>query len=141
MREGEEAIEHVFIDSETFRQRKLAGFFIDTVQPFSLPYQYGLPRLEFDNTKVTLVMLRFQFLGLFAVHYPTSTIYHIEAPRDRVERELEARRDADLGTRLADYDLECEQGHQLADRVFTNDSTLEQLETQVTDAIAEDYYQ
>lgn len=138
-RVGEENIEHVFVSSKEFEKRKAKDFFLEVVQPFGLEYGYGVPRLKFEKQKVTLVMLRYQFLDLAVKHYPGFVTYHIEAPYDMVKKELLKRSDNQLGSRLKDYEEECEQGRLLADRTFVNSSTLEALFGDVVSAINTDF--
>ena len=46
VREGEDELEHVFVDDKEFSRRASEGFFLDWAQPFDLPYSYGLPPIE-----------------------------------------------------------------------------------------------
>src|SRR5205085_11400244 len=54
--EADGSLEHRFVTDAEFDRLKNAGFFLDTVEMFGLPYRYGLPRSTARTTEV--VMLR-----------------------------------------------------------------------------------
>ncbi len=139
MRPGEEELEHIFVDSTTFRIKERENHFLEVVRPFDLEYRYGLPELLFCTSAITLVMLRARFISLFNQYYPDNFIYHIEAPIDRVEAAVLSRGTENIGSRLAEYESECSLGRKIASRVFMNDGTIETLMIKILDAIGEDF--
>ncbi|HET7673087.1 MAG TPA: hypothetical protein VFK11_01060 [Candidatus Saccharimonadales bacterium] len=131
--EDDNTIEHVFCDEEEFNRAKEKGFFVETVKPFGLPYEYGLPRIKTPSGgAIPAVMLRAPLIVRLLPHYDNPVIYQIEADKDRVKEALEKRAVAgsEPGTRLKDYEAELKLGRKLAGKIFINedlDETVEQI--------------
>lgn len=137
-RKSEEEFEHRFLTSSEFDMALKEGRYLGTVQPFGLEFRYGLPSIE-QWQKVQLVMLRVQFLRLFSEHFSKFVVYHVEAPRAQVEEALKTRGHEDHGSRLDDYDFECELGRQEANRFFVNNAEMSSLVEAVKQSIIKDY--
>jgi guanylate kinase len=134
-------LEHRFVDEATFTKKADEGYFLDTAQLFSLPYWYGLPKLEkSEGSRVATVMLQASLLPLMDKHYTNYTIYQIEDTLEKIAERLQKRHAAghDVGSRLEDYQKEITAGRQRAQRVFINDGTLEDLAGRIATALIED---
>ncbi len=134
-------LEHMFASEAEFANKKAAGYFLEAVQPFGLPYWYGLPKITAPpKGRVALVMLRVNLLPLLRKHYSNFTIYQIEDSLPKIKRRLQAREAAGqpLGSRLKDYQHEIDAGRQAAHRVFTNDTSVEALSARIEAALVED---
>lgn len=121
-RKGEIEIEHQFVSKQQFDELHAKNRLLDVVKPFNLPYRYGLPKMPESSNKVPVVMLRADFVPLFAKYYPDFVVYQIEAPYEFVKYNLERRPDQELGNRLKDYRSEVIKGRKIADIKFVNDS-------------------
>lgn len=134
-------LEHTFIDEETFANKKAEDYFLETRQLFELPYWYGLPKLEKpDGSRVATVMLSASLLPLMDKYYTNYTIYQIQDGKDRAAQRLQEREAAghSMGSRFDEYNKEIDAGRKRAQRVFTNDSTLEELAGNIASALIED---
>lgn len=124
-RPSEQDIEHTFVSSKELEHKTKTGFFVHEPQPmFGLAYRYGLPFIAMPpKDKIPAIMMRASVLGLVKHYYPNAIVYHIEAPKRRVELQLSERQKQGvlLGTRLADYETEINEGRKHAHRVFNND--------------------
>jgi len=139
--EAEGTLEHTFVDEATFKQKAAEGFFLDTAQLFDLSYRYGLPKLEKpEGSRVATVMLQASLLPLMDKYYTNYTIYQIEDDKDRTAQRLQEREAAGhaMGSRFEEYQQEIEAGRKRADRIFTNDGTLEELAGRIAEALIED---
>jgi guanylate kinase len=143
-RNGEikDSVEHRFVSETEFDKHQEQGFFLEVVQPFDLPFRYGLPALSkpADN-KVPLIMLRANLLPLLAKHYSNFKAYQVEDEFSRVKDRLLKRQAAGepQGSRLNDYELEINMGRQSAQRTFTNKSDIQTLVDQIEQAISNDF--
>ncbi len=142
-REDETAttLEHRFVNEATFDEKVAEGYFLETAELFGLPYRYGLPKLRKPvGGRVAAVMLHAGLLPLMDKYYTNYTIYQIEDDHAKVAGRLQAREAAghDMGSRLKEYEHELETGRKRADRVFTNDGTLEELAGKIAAALIED---
>ena len=139
--EADGTLEHIFVDETAFRQKADEGYFLDKAQLFDLPYWYGLPKLEKpEGSRVATVMLQASLLPLMDKHYKNYTIYQIEDDQSKTSQRLQEREAAghSMGSRFDAYEKEIEAGHKRADRVFTNDSSLEELAGRIAEALIED---
>ncbi|HYH36461.1 MAG TPA: hypothetical protein VD706_03110 [Candidatus Saccharimonadales bacterium] len=139
--EAEGTLEHHFVDEAVFIRKKNEGYFLDAAQMFGLPYWYGLPKLEKpEGSRVATVMLQASLLPLMDKHYDNYTVYQIEDEPEKVAQRLRERQAAghDMGSRLEDYQAEITAGRTRAGRIFTNDSTLEDLAGKIATALIED---
>jgi len=140
--ESVSAIEHHFVGKDEFRKKKDEGFFLETVQMFGLPYEYGLPKItKSKNSQVPLIMLRSILIPLLSKYYSNFTVYQIEDDEQKIKQRLLKREAAghNMGTRLSDYEKEVASGRKIASRVFTNDSSIEGLSRLLEKAIKEDF--
>jgi guanylate kinase len=134
-------LEHRFVDEPTFTKKKDEGYFLDSAQMFDLPYWYGLPKIEkSEGSRVATVMLQASLLPLMDKYYTNYTIYQIEDKPEKAAQRLQEREAAGhaMGSRFEDYQKEIEAGRQRAQRVFTNDGSLEDLAGQIAAALIED---
>lgn len=133
------SIEHRFVSDEEFDDLCRAGFFLDTVAMFGLPFRYGLPPLtRCRDHCVDTVMLRAPLVDRFARHYPV-VVFQIEDSPARTAARLRARgtSDVDVTARLGDNNAEVAAGRLIADRVFVNNASLDVLAGAVQAAWAE----
>jgi len=138
-RPGEEELEHRFVTAKEFSAQAAAGAFAEVVQPFDLPYRYGMPFLEHVPGQVSVVMIRAPFVTLFRKYYPHALVYQLEASYEFASRAVLARSPGGHGTRLSNFDTEIQAGRAAADRTFHNDGTsLETLAGAVAQAMRED---
>jgi len=139
--EVEESLEHLFVTPEEFKEKESAGFFLEAVEMFGLPFRYGLPPIKKSEPgRPSLVMLRASLVPLFNKYFPNHIIYQIEDDVTRIQERLEARQKhgEDLGSRLSDYEREVEAGRKIADRVFVN-KDLDTLAKDIKQALLEDF--
>ncbi len=139
--EADGTLEHRFVDEAEFTKKKDEGYFLDSAQMFDLPYWYGLPKLEKpEGSRIATVMLQASLLPLMDKYYTNYTIYQIEDKPEKAAGRLQEREAAGhaMGSRFEDYQKEVEAGRQRAQRVFTNDSTLEELAGKIAEALIED---
>lgn len=124
-----------------FDQLRVQGFFQDTGRLFGLPYQYGLPPLRSSQRgPIDAVMLRAPFVGRFGEMVSHRLVYQIQDDAERVRSRLVARGigPRELAARLTDNRREIEGGHAVADRIFVNGGTLEELIEAVATALHAD---
>jgi len=140
--EDQNTIEHKFISDKEFLKLENDGFFLETLRLFNLPFRFGLPRVKKPpNNQVSALVLRTYLLPLMEKHYPNGITYAIEDEFTRVEPRLQSRK-ADgepLGSRLAEYETEINQGRELAKRAFKNNSTIKTLADKIQKAIKTDF--
>lgn len=132
--------EHRFVDDQAFNAHVAAGAFLDTVSLFGMPYRYGLPPIERSSDgAVDAVMLRASLVGRFkAVITDPSVVFQIEDDPVRMAARLRDRATsgADLRCRIEDNEREIVAGRAIADRIFVNQGTVEDLARRVADALA-----
>jgi guanylate kinase len=136
------SIEHRFITNEEFSKLEKNRFFLETFQLFNLPYRFGLPRiLKPAKGKVPALVLRTYLLPVMKQHYPHAITYAIEDEFSKVEKRLHKRKveGEPLGSRLLEYKEEIRLGKELANKIFSNNSSIELLADQLQRAIAEDF--
>lgn len=142
--ELDEGTEHRFVTEDEFNKKAAAGYFLETVQMFNLPYHYGLPPVRPSDSKhVSVVMLRASLMPLLIKHYPNNIVYQISDELARIKERL-AKRQAHgepLGTRLSEYEQEIALGNRYAKRNFVNNEDIELLAGQLREAIMEDFRQ
>lgn len=135
------AIEHHFVSEAVFTKKSATSYFLESAQLFGLSYWYGLPKLEKPaNHRVPTVMLRANLLPLMDKHYANCVVYQIEDDPQKIQDRLQQRKTDGhkLGSRLQDYQKEIAAGRSRADRVFTNDDSLEALAERIILALSED---
>jgi guanylate kinase len=140
--EGDATIEHRFVSEREFTDLTDAGTFLETVRLFDLPYRYGLPAVaEPDAGKVATIMVRSPLMPLLDRHFPDRVIYQVEDQFDRVQARVTQRFGVhdELGSRLEGYEAERLAGREVADRIFVNDGTIDDLVATVVDALGDDF--
>ena len=133
--------EHRFVSEREFDELARGGFFLDTIRLFGLPHRYGLPRIEPGaGGRVDAVMLRAPLVDRFAELVTRPIVYQIEDHPDRTATRLAARGTGadELAARLADNQVELRAGRVVADRVFVNDGTVEDLVAAISRALTLD---
>ena len=138
----EGSVEHRFVTEDGFSELERAGFFLEVVRPFGLPYRYGLPRVDPPPTgRVPAIMVRAPLMPLVVRHFPDHVVYQIEDAYERVRERLveRGRPSPELGTRLSRYEEERAAGRSVAARVFLNTSSIEKVLGAVAHAIAHDF--
>jgi guanylate kinase len=132
--ESRDCIEHRFVSEADFDWLERAGYFIDTVTMFGLPYRYGLPGpATFGVTGPEIVMLRAPLVERFRRLDVDCTVVQIEDTRERTRARLVQRNvdDDELRARLADNEAELSLGRTVADVVFVNDGSIAALADQI----------
>lgn len=130
---------HRFVSPGEFSHLQEEGYFLEVVQPFGLPFRYGLPPLE-SSGGIPTIMVRAAMLGLVARHYPAHTVYQIECSVELARFRLSHRQDgSSLGSRLEDFEKEVQLGRTLADRTFRNDSEFQSTVGEVLEALERDF--
>src|SRR5205085_5152790 len=134
--EADGSLEHRFVTDAEFDRLKNAGFFLDTVEMFGLPFRYGLPRSTDRTTEV--VMLRAALVERFRPLDPNFVVFYVEAAPSRIRARLQARgvSATDVAARLADNETERRIGRAVADEIFVNDASIDALVAHVAAAIA-----
>lgn len=133
------SIEHRFVDDREFAARRDAGYFLEVVQMFGLPYRYGLPAVEPPaGGTVPAIMVRAPLMALVARHFPNHVAYQIEDGYQRAQERL-GRRPGDLGTRLDGFEEECRIGREAAHRIFVNQGAVGDLVEAVARAVGRDF--
>ena len=133
------SIEHRFVDDGEFSARQDAGYFLEVVQMFGLPYRYGLPAVhEPAGGRVPAIMVRAPLLPLVDRHFPGHVAYQIEDGVQRARERLE-RRAGGLGTRLDGFEEECRLGRETAHRIFVNQGSIGDLVDAVAGAVGQDF--
>ncbi len=138
----DETLEHRFVDEARFAELEHEGFFWGTTHMFGLPHRYGLPRLELQpDGPVDAVMLRAPLVEQLRAVVPWLLVYQIDADLEQaaariVERSVD---DGEARARTAANEVELEPGRGIANRVFTNDRSMEDLVGLVRAALLVDY--
>lgn len=137
--EAEGSPEHCFVDDEAFDRLVAAGAFLDTVALFGLPYRYGLPPIQRSRDgMVDAVMLRASLVGRFSeVSTDPAIVFQIEDEPVRMARRLRERSSSeeDFRCRIEDNRREIVAGRAIADRIFVNGGTVDDLAHDVTEAL------
>jgi ribose 1,5-bisphosphokinase PhnN len=131
--------EHRFVGEDEFAARQDAGFFLEVVQMFGLPYRYGLPAVGPPaGGSVPAIMVRAPLLPLVARRFPGYVAYQIEDGYQRARERL-GRRPGDVGTRLEGFEEECRTGREAAHRIFVNQAGVGDLVEAVARAVRRDF--
>ncbi len=119
------------------------GFFLEVVQPFGLPFRYGLPQIDDPaDGSVPTIIARAPIVPLVARHFPDHLVYQVEDAYDRArERILAGRLESgpSLGSRLDGYEDERLAGRDLATRILVNASSPADLVAAVVAAVEQDF--
>jgi guanylate kinase len=128
-------IEHRFVSDAEFDAREADGFFLGTVTRPGSPYRDALPGVvPTDDGPIDTFMTRAPFVDALRQSFPYQVVYQIEDTPQRakfrlIERGVDA---AELVEELGCYAEEARAGRALAQRVFTNDASLDELVDAVT---------
>lgn len=131
---------HRFVDPDEFSRLQQQGRFLEVVQPFGLPYHYGLPPIR-KSGRVDAIIVRAPMLVLVDRHFPANLVYQIECDAELARQRL-ARRDGSnstLGTRLENFEKEMQLGRTLADRSFSNNAEISRVVDAVLAALGKDF--
>jgi guanylate kinase len=139
LRKGLEEVEHKFVTTQVINQLEQNGYFFEVVQPFGLPYKYGLPKIIKTEGKIPLIILRSFYIKLLGKHLQDNIIYQIESPYNLVKQRVLSRGNESVGTRLDGYQKEIEQGKEYADRIFSNNSDIDNIVQELEKAIRADF--
>lgn len=86
------SLEHRFVSEKVFALKEKAGYFLETVQMFDLPYKYGLPELKPSKPDcISLIMLRAPLVERVYKYYTNFIVYQIEDSMQAIRRRLEDR--------------------------------------------------
>lgn len=130
--------EHRFVTRQQFDFMRCQGFFLECVEPFGLPWSYGIPAIERGAAgTLPAVMLRAPFVELLRKHYTAPLIYQIEAETACSLQRL-ATRPGDAGTRADLWIAERDLGRRIAHRVFRNDGSVGTLAARIRVALQAD---
>lgn len=130
---------HSFVRPEEFSRLQERGYFLEVVQPFGLPFRYGLPPLP-DSSGIPTIIVRAPMLGLVARHFPAHLVYQVECSAETARIRLSGRDGGgSLGSRLEDFEKEADLGRTLARRTFQNDSDLQPAVGEVLAALERDF--
>src|SRR5262249_28097840 len=128
--EYEHEVEHRFVSDNVFDELAARGFFLGAVGLPGLPFRYALPRprLHADGPLDT-IMARAPFVERLGEFFPSTLVYQIEdTPARAWLRLVERGTDADeVAARAAAYGHEAAAGRAMAQRVFVNDRSLDEL--------------
>jgi hypothetical protein len=95
-----------------------------------LPYRYALPRVAMtDDGPLDTIMARAPFVDALREYFPYQVVYQIEDTPQRAKVRLLERgvNAAEVAARLGCYAEEARAGRAVAQRVFTNDASLDDL--------------
>ena len=139
--EPTDTVEHRFVSDAAFDEIADAGGFAAVVTPFGLPYRYGLPRPVLSaHGPIDAFIVRAPFVGLLRDVVPTLVVYRIEvdasAARERLQ--LRGRPPSETVARSCDNEIELAVGARVADRVFGNRSSIDDLVNAVRAALRVD---
>jgi guanylate kinase len=119
-RPGEDELEHRFVNAVELADLECQDAFKEVVQPFGLPFRYGMPHLE-EADRPVVIMIRAPFVQKFREYYPLGAVYQIEASYEFAEAAIKARTGEPEGTRLSHFEAEVAAGRVLANRIFRNE--------------------
>lgn len=119
-RKDEPEADHKFVTAGQFDELHAQNYFLEIVQPFDLPYRYGLPAVRLEEHKISVIMLREAFLPLLKKYYPEHIVYQIEADYTFAHEALARRDEVAVGSRLSQFESELEKGRDLARRLYIN---------------------
>jgi guanylate kinase len=134
-------LDHRFCSDAEFDGVLAAGGLAATGRLPGLAYRYGLPVLSRrDGGRPLLVLARAQHVAALSRLGHRTVVYHLGAEADRCGLRLAARgtTSGDAAARSACHAAELTNGRRLADRVFQNDSTLDDLAYAVGSALTHD---
>jgi guanylate kinase len=135
------SLDHRFCSDTEFDQLLAAGGMAATGRLPGLSYRYGLPVLgHCDGGRPLLVLGRAQHVAALSQLGQRTVVYHLRADADSCRFRMAARGTSvnDAAARAAGHVVELANGRRIADRVFSNDSTLDDLADAVRSALTHD---
>jgi guanylate kinase len=134
-------LDHIFCSDNEFDDLLAGGRMAGTGRLPGLPYRYGLPVLDHhDGGRPRLVLARAHHVATLSRLGHRTVVYHLGVDADLCRTRLAARattRD-DASMRVASHAAELAHGRRLADRVFSNETTLDDLADAVGSALTHD---
>lgn len=123
-RGGEIGREHTFVTGDQFTKLIEQDKLSYSVQPFGLPYRYGVRSADIRVGHPSILMLRSMFVDSFKEAFPEGILINIDAPAATIKKRLAIRGDdADtIAKRLNNYIEESSKGRELCDHNFDHDS-------------------
>jgi guanylate kinase len=134
-------LEHRFCSDTEFDQLLAGGGMAATGRLTGLSYRYGMPVLgRRDGGRPLLVLGRAHHVAALSRLGQRAVVYHLGADADRCRVRLANRGTShgDAAARAACHAAELANGRRLADRVFRNESTLDDLADAVGSALKHD---
>ena len=138
--EQDSAGDHRFCDDAEFDALLASGAFEAIGGLPGRPYRYGLPILNRRITKPQLVMARASHVGTLRSLGQPTVVYQVEAAAAECRRRLGERGtgSVDHNVRASRHAADIAAGRCCADRVFHNDSTIDDLASAVAAALHTD---
>lgn len=138
--ESEHCLDHRFCTDAEFDAAMAAGDLAGVGRLPGLRYRYGLPRMNSAARIAQLVIARQQHVEELRSLGHHTVVYQVEAAADRCLARLRQRRtdDADVDARSRQHRADLIEGRRLADRIFSNDGSLDDLATAVAIAVHQD---
>jgi guanylate kinase len=134
-------LDHRFCSDSEFDELVAAGGVAATGRLPGLSYRYGLPVLDHcDGGRPLLVLARAQHVAALSRLGHRTVVYHLGADVDHCRLRLADRRtDLDEAVaRAASHAADLANGRRIADRVFRNEGTLDDLASAVGSALTHD---
>jgi guanylate kinase len=119
-------LEHRFVSEAVFAESDARGAFVGAATMFNLPFRYGLPKFDIQDTgPVDTVMLRAPLVPLLRSAYPGFVVYAFDASDAVVTARLHDRATgtAELRERVADNRRERDASRAVAHRTFDSSGT------------------
>lgn len=124
-RGGEIGREHAFVTSDKFTELIEQNKFSYSVQPFGLPYRYGVLSADIHASQPSILMLRSMFVNSFKEAFPEGVLVNIDAPAATIQKRITDRGDdaEAIAKRLNNYIAESSQGRKLCDYNFAHEDS------------------
>jgi len=136
------SLDHVFCNDTEFDELLTGGGMAGSGRLPGLSYRYGLPALDRRNgPQPLLVLARAQHVAALSRLGHRTVVYHLSAEADRCRARLANRGTSldDVSARAASHVPELVNGRRIADRVFRNEGTLDDLADAVGSALKHDW--
>jgi guanylate kinase len=133
-------IDHRFCDETDFDALVTTGALAATGRLRGLAYRYGLPTLDRRATRPLLVMARASHVDALHELGHRTVVYQLRADATRCQQRLTARSTdaADVDARARAHAADLVAGTHLANRVFRNNGTLDDLAEAIAAALYDD---
>jgi guanylate kinase len=124
--------DHHFVNDEAFDTQSRKGGFL-AEEPlyearYAVPFLYKPP-----DGQEALMVLKPVFIPKFKAYYPNTRVYQIEASPEVLPGRMRTRgqSEAEIATRMKEYDKEVADARRFADAIFHNDGPLQETYRQV----------